>query len=304
MAARKKKQPARRAASKRVTRPRSAAKPTRTVKARQAAALTVAIAGFGAIGRAVARKLDEGIPGLRLVAVSARDLGRAKILVSGFKRKPAVVPLGKLAAMADIVVECLPASAFGEIAVPALEAGRTLVVITVGALLAHPGLADLAKRHGGRIVVPTGALIGLDAVRAAAEGEIQSVRMISRKPPRGLAGAPHLVENNIQVEGIDAPLKVFEGSAREAVRGFPANVNVAAALSLAGIGADRTTIEVWADPGIDRNTHSIEVEADSARFSMTIANVPSDENPRTGRITGLSVIAALRKLTAPLAIGT
>ncbi len=154
------------------------------------------------------------------------------------------------------------------------------------------------------MVVPTGALIGLDAVRAAAEGEIRSVRMISRKPPKGLAGAPHLVANNIVVEGINAPLKVFEGSARDAVRGFPANVNVAAALSLAGIGPDRTTIEVWADPGIDRNTHSIEVEADSARFSMTIANVPSVENPRTGKITALSVVAALRKLTAPLRIGT
>ena len=282
---------------------RAAAKSARSRPARRAD-LKVAIAGFGAIGRAVARKLDEGMPGLRLVAVAARDLDRARAQVAGFKRKPAVVTLARLPGMADIVVECPPASAFAEIALPALERGRILMVITVGALLAHPELPALAERHGGRIVVPTGALIGLDAVRAAAEGEIRSVRMISRKPPRGLAGAPHLVANRIEVEGIDAPLKVFEGSAREAVRGFPANVNVAAALSLAGIGPDRTTIEVWADPGIDRNTHSIEVEADSARFSMTIANVPSEENPRTGRITALSVVAALRKLTSPLAIGT
>jgi aspartate dehydrogenase len=273
-------------------------------KARAAPVLRVAIAGFGAIGKTVARKLDRGIPGLKLVAVAARDLDKARAALTGFKKKPAVVPLGKLPGLAEVIVECLPAAAFADIAIPALKRGRTLVVITVGALLKHPGLARLAARHGGRVVVPTGALIGLDAVRAAAEGEIRSVRMISRKPPKGLAGAPHLVANGIVVEGINAPLKVFEGSARDAVRGFPANVNVAAALSLAGIGADRTTIEVWADPGIDRNTHSIEVEADSARFSMTIANVPSEENPRTGKITALSVVAALRKLTAPLRIGT
>jgi aspartate dehydrogenase len=276
----------------------------RRPSARKPRVLKVAIAGFGAIGKTVARKLDQGIPGLRLAAVAARDLAKARAALAGFKKKPAVVALDKLPALADVIVECLPARAFADIAIPALKKGRTLVVITVGALLDHPGLGALAARHGGRIVVPTGALIGLDAVRAAAEGEIRAVRMISRKPPRGLVGAPHLIANNIAVEGIDAPKKVFEGSAREAVRGFPANVNVAAALSLAGIGPDRTTIEVWADPGIDRNTHSIEVEADSARFSMTIANVPSEENPRTGKITGLSVVAALRKLTAPLRIGT
>ena len=286
--------------------PGAALKPRPRARARRKAApvLRVAIAGFGAIGKVVALKLDEGIPGLRLVAVSARDLARARAAASTLKTNPAVVPLEKLPALADIVVECLPAAAFAAIAEPALKLGRTLVVITVGALLNHPHLPELALRHGGRIVVPTGALIGLDAVRAAAEGEIRSVRMISRKPPKGLAGAPHLVQNGIRVEGIAAPLKVFEGSARDAVLGFPANVNVAAALSLAGIGPDRTVIEVWADPGIDRNTHSIEVEADSARFSMTIANVPSEENPRTGKITALSVVAALRKLVSPLRIGT
>jgi aspartate dehydrogenase len=266
--------------------------------------LGVGIAGLGAIGRTVARKLAEGIPGLRLVAVCARDLERARGFARTLGRGVKVVPPETLAELADIVVECVPAAAFDRVARPALEHGRILVVITVGALLSRPDLPVLARRRGGRIVVPTGALIGLDAVRAAAEGEIRSVRMISRKPPKGLAGAPHLVENRIEVEGIDRPLKVFEGSARDAVRGFPANVNVAAALSLAGIGPDRTTIEIWADPGIDRNTHAIEVEADSARFAMTIANVPSEENPRTGKITALSVIAALRRLTSPLAIGT
>jgi aspartate dehydrogenase len=266
--------------------------------------LRVAVAGFGAIGQALARRLDTGIPGLTLAAVAARNVERVRAATAGFHKPPPVESLARLAEHADIVVECLPAAAFLEVAEPTLRAGRILVVASVGQLLAQPQLRELALRHGGRIVVPTGALIGLDAVVAAAEGEIRSVKMVTRKPPKGLAGAPHLVANRIDVERITTPTLVFSGSAREAVKGFPANVNVAAALSLAGIGPDRTTIEVWADPTLDRNKHTIEVEADSARFSMTIENVPSEENPRTGKITALSVIACLRKLVSPVSIGT
>jgi len=146
-------------------------------------------------------------------------------------------------------------------------------------------------------------LLGLDAVRAAGEGEIVSVRMITRKPPAGLEGAPYLVERGISLKDLKEPKKIFDGSARDGARGFPANVNVAAALSLAGIGPDRTRLEIWADPAIDRNTHRIEVDADTARFSMAIEGVPS-ENPRTGRIVPLSVIAALRGLVSEFKVGT
>src|SRR5262249_47559450 len=156
---------------------------------------------------------------------------------------------------------------------------------------------------GGQIIVPTGALLGLDAVAAAAEGTIHSVRMVTRKPPKGLAGAPYLVANGISVAGLSEAKRVFAGNAREAAAGFPANVNVVAALALAGIGPDRTMIEIWADPAVERNCHTIEVDADSAKFSLSIENIPS-ENPRTGRITALSVIAALRKLHAPIRVGT
>lgn len=266
--------------------------------------LKVAIAGFGAIGEVVARRLDQGMPGLALAAVASRNVERVRAATAGYRSPPPVESLARLAEVADIVIECLPAAAFMDVAEPTLRAGRTLMVASVGQLLAQPQLKDLAARHGGRIVVPTGALIGLDAVIAAAEGEIRSVTMVTRKPPKGLAGAPHLVANKIDVEGLTEPKLVFKGSAREAVKGFPANVNVAAALSLAGIGPDRTTIEVWADPGLDRNKHTITVESDSARFSMTIENVPSEANPRTGKITALSVVAALRKLASPLRIGT
>src|SRR5262249_7480983 len=162
--------------------------------------------------------------------------------------------------------------------------GKRVMVLSAGALLPRPELVDLARQGGGQIIVPTGALLGLDAVTAAAEGQIHTVRMVTRKPPRGLAGAPYLVANGISVEGLNAPKQIFAGSAREAAAGFPENVNVVAALALAGIGPDRTAIEIWADPALSRNCHTIEVESDSARFSFSIENVPS-ENPKTGRIT-------------------
>ena len=264
----------------------------------------VAVAGFGAIGKVVAQHLDRGIDGMELTAVSARDTARAEAAMAGFAHPVPVLPLSKLGDAADIVVECAPAAVLRDLAEPALAQGRTLIVLSCGALLDNFDLIDLARRQGGRILVPTGALLGLDAVQAAAVGEISRVQMITRKPPNGLAGAPYLVENGISVDRLNEPKRVFSGTAREAARGFPANVNVAAALALAGIGPDRTMIDIWADPGVDRNTHRIEVEADAARFSLEIANVPSLENPRTGRMTPLSVIALLRKLSNPLAIGT
>jgi aspartate dehydrogenase len=264
----------------------------------------IAIAGFGAIGKVVAQRLDRGIEGMALVAVAARDVARAKAAMVNFARPVPVLPLVRLWENADIVVECAPAAVLRELAEPALAQGRIVIVLSCGALLDNFDLVDLARRHGGRIHVPTGALLGLDAVIAAAESGIASVNMITRKPPEGLSGAPHLVANNIDVAGLTEPKRVFNGTAREAARGFPANVNVAAALALAGIGPDRTMVEIWADPSVTRNIHRIEVEAEAARFTMQIENVPSDENPRTGRLTPLSVIAALKKLTSSLAVGT
>ena len=209
--------------------------------------LTVAIGGLGAIGLDLARALDRGVPGLRLVAVSARDQARARANVAGFGAAPAVVELADLA-QADIVVEAAPAAVFEQIAAPAIAAGRIFVPSSVGALLPRMHLVEQAKASGARIVVPTGALLGLDAVRACAEGEVASISIESRKPPRGLVGAPYLEAHGIDVLAITTPTLVFEGNAFDAAAGFPANVNVAAALALAGIGPQRTTVRIWADP--------------------------------------------------------
>ncbi len=266
--------------------------------------LTIAIAGLGAIGLPVARRLDAGIPGLRLTAVSARDQAAARERVAGFAAPPAVVSLAELPGLADVVVECCPAAQFAALAEATIDAGKIFMPLSVGALLDRMDLVERAAAKGARILVPTGALAGLDAVRAAAVGVIHSARIVTRKPPGGLKGAPYLAQHNLDMDAVTTPTCIFKGSARDGARGFPANVNVAAALSLAGIGPDRTELEIWADPTVTRNTHRIEIDADSTRLTFTIEGIPSEENPRTGKLTPLSVIACLTGLVAPLKIGT
>jgi aspartate dehydrogenase len=263
----------------------------------------VSIAGLGAVGRELVRRLGAGIPGLTLSAVSAADHHKARRTLADLGVEVPVLALEELEPVSDLVVECVPAQFVVPLTESVLRAGKEIVVLSAGVLLGHWELVELAERHGGRIIVPTGALVGLDAVGAAAEDEVQSVKLTSRKPPRGLAGAPHLDRADVEAESITEPTLVFSGSAREAAEGFPANLNVAAALAMAGVGPERTRVEVWIDPTVTRNTHHIEVKAAAADLSLVIENVPS-ENPRTGRITALSVIRLLRKRGAALAVGT
>jgi len=263
----------------------------------------VAIAGLGAIGSAIARELDRGLDCLTLAAVASHSPEKHRDFLASLRSPPQIVPLDQLHSHADLVIEAAPAKLLRAIVEPFVSRGKSAIVLSAAALLQHEDLIDIARTSGGQLIVPTGALIGLDAVTAAAVGTIHSVRMITRKPVDGLRGAPFIVDNGIDIEGLSEPLKLFDGSAREAGKGFPANLNVAVALSLAGIGPDRTMVEIWADPSVSRNTHRIEVDSDSARFSMTIENIPSD-NPRTGLITPLSVIALLRKQGAALRVGT
>lgn len=265
--------------------------------------MRVGIAGLGATGREIAKRLLDGIPGLTLGAVSVRRPELLKPTLPQIGVSVPILPLDQLAEHCEIVVECLPAALFRSVAESAIDRARIFMPLSVGQLLTHDDLIARATKTGARILAPTGALIGLDAVRAAAEGEIYSVTMVTRKPPKGLVGAPYLTERGISLDGIASAVKVFDGTAREAARGFPANLNVAAALSLAGIGPDRTRVAIWADPDITRNMHRIDVDSDSACFSMSIENIPS-ENPKTGRITALSAIAALRGLVSNLKVGT
>lgn len=253
---------------------------------------------------AIVRALDAGIPGLELRAVSAKDRARALERLAGLRSRPSLVALRELAALADVVVECAPASVYDEVAAPAIEAGRTLVTLSSGALLSRDDLIERAKATGARIIVPSGGILGLDALEAAREGRIHSVALITRKPPRSLAGAPYVVERRIPVLELTSATLIFEGNAFEAARAFPANANVAATLSLAGIGPARTRVEIWAAPGLEANVQELRVRSDSADFDLELSSRPLPENPRTGSLTPKSAIATLRALTSPLRIGS
>ena len=256
----------------------------------------VGIVGMGVIGRAVARAIEAGLPGVALAGVTVRDPARA----TGY----AAVPLAELIERSDLIVEAATQAALREFGPAVLTAGRHLMVLSVGGLV---GVLDewarLAEKHGCRLLVPSGAIAGLDGVKGAREGAIASVTMETRKPPRGLAGAPGIVERRIDLDAIRGETLVFEGAAAEAVRAFPANVNVVAALSLAGIGPERTRIKVFAVPGLERNQHRVVIEGEFGRLVIEIENVPS-ENPRTGKLSYLSAIAMLRELGAPIRVGT
>ncbi len=266
--------------------------------------LRVGIGGLGAVGLPVAQWLDKGVEGLILQAVSAGDKERAKERVSAFQNPVSVVELGALAESVDVVVECVPPEFFLEIAEPAIRAGRIFMPLSVTSLLERMDLVDLARETGARIIVPTGALVGFDALRAAAMGDVESVSMVTRKPPAALKKAPFVIEQGIDLDNLKEAKLLFRGTAAEAARKFPANVNVAVALGFSGIGPEKTQYEIWADPEMTRNTHTIKVEASSASFEMTIAVVPSEENPATGKLVSLSVMETLRSLVTPFKVGT
>ena len=257
--------------------------------------LKIGIVGMGVIGRRVAEAVRRGIPGVTLAGVTVRKPETA----TGFD----ALPLDALIERSDLIVEAATQSALREFGPGVLGAGKHLMVLSVGALV---GVLDdwarLAEKHGCRILVPSGAIAGLDGVKGAREGAITAVTMETRKPPRGLAGAPFIEQQRIDLDAITTETMIFEGPATEAVRAFPANVNVVAALSLAGIGPERTRIKLYAVPGQARNQHRITVEGEFGTLRIEVENVPS-ENPRTGRLSYLSAIAMLRELGAAVQIG-
>jgi aspartate dehydrogenase len=265
--------------------------------------LTVGVVGLGAIGRRVCQALDAGVPGLRLAAATARTRDKAEAFLKSLGAPVSFLSLDDLVGACDVVVEASTQAHLQEIAPRALGASRDLVVLSCGALLGRADWVALAEANGCRILVPSGAIGGLDAVKGGAVGPITSVTMESRKAPAGWAGAPWVVQHKIDLDTIREETLIFEGPATAACPAFPANVNVLAALSLAGIGPERTTTRIYAVPGLARNTHRISVEGEFGSLVVEVRNVPS-ENPRTGRLSYLSTIALLRDLGATLRVGT
>jgi aspartate dehydrogenase len=248
--------------------------------------------------------IDQGEVSVALAAVTTRQPERARAFLRELRQPPALLSLEEVVACCDIVIEAATQEALEAIAPCTLQRGKDLMVLSVGALLEHDDWLALAQRTGSRIHVPSGAIVGLDGVKGAAIGAITSITMTTRKPPQGLAGAPFVVAHQLALEALTQETVIFEGSAREACRGFPANVNISAALSLAGIGPDRTRIRIIADPRGTRNVHDIEVVGEFGCFSIHLENIPSDTNPRTGKLSYLSALAMLKELTTVLKVGT
>lgn len=256
--------------------------------------LKVGVVGCGAIGKEICRALDEGRIEARLQAVCDVDEGAAQRLAQSLSTRPRIASLDELLSMVDILVEAANAKALKEILFKAMGAGKDILVMSVGGLLDLPDVFEKARKAGCRIHIPSGAIAGLDGVRSAKVGQIRSARLTTRKPPRGLAGAPYVLGHAIDLESIKEERILFEGPAREAVKGFPANVNVAAALSLAGIGPDETVVRIIADPKSELNVHEIEVQGEFGRLFTRTENVPSPTNPKTSYLACLSAIATLK----------
>ena len=268
--------------------------------------IALGLAGFGNVGRDLAARIAGGaLPDVDLVAASARDLDKARAAAREIAPALRIVPLAELPALVDVVVECATADSFPEIARIVLEAGRYLIAVSAGGVPNCPDMMALAERHGGRVRIASGALPGLDILRCAREGTIRSVKLTSRIKPGSMAHERYVLDRGFDFERHPpvAAVKIFEGTAGAAAAAFPRHFNVAVALSLGGIGFERTAVEVWVDPDIGGAIHNVEVDAEDIGLTMISRNRPS-ANPRTSRIVAPSILAALRSLTAPVLVGS
>ena len=266
-------------------------------------AQSIGIVGCGAIGQALLREGDAGRMPVPFSGVNSRTESRAREFLDTLESPPPYLDRGELIDRSTLLVETAGGHVVPELAQEVFSAGKDLMVISIGALLEHPEIIEQARSQKCRLLCPSGAIAGLDGIKSACAGRVDRVTMISRKPPNALEGAPYLVEREISLEGLEEEFEVFSDTAMEACRGFPANLNVSAAVSLAGLGPERTQVRIVAVPGLERNCHDIEVEGEFGYLSLHIENVPS-ENPRTGKLTALSIIRSLRDAFDPVSIGT
>ena len=263
---------------------------------------SIGIVGCGAIGKALLAAVEDGELAIKVAGVTSRTEKSAREFLAAFRNPPPYVSLSELIGASDLIVEAAGGAVVASLADEVFGAGKDLMVISVGALLDHPEIMEKSRRTGCRLYCPSGAIAGLDGIKSASVGAIKHVTHTTRKPPNGLEGAPYLLERGISLLDLREEKEIFSGSAREACRGFPANVNVTAAVSLAGIGPDQTRVRILAVPGLPRNCHDIDVEGEFGLLHVHIENVPS-ENPKTGKLTALSIIRAVQDVIDPVRIG-
>ncbi len=270
--------------------------------------LNIGIIGCGTIGVSICKAVDEGTIDAHVRAIYDRHKEHVKNMETSLEHlQPELMEPAKMFEHIDLLVECASQQAVSEIIPAALRAKCDVMIMSVGAFADHElynEIRDIAKENDCKVYLPSGAIVGLDGIRSASVEEIYSVTLTTEKPPSGLAGAPYIVQNDIDIDNIKNKTLLFEGSASEAVKLFPANVNVAATLSIAGIGFEKTNVRIIANPELTRNIHEINVKGAFGEFNSKVENVPSPTNPRSSFLAPLSAIATLKKITDPFQVGT
>lgn len=271
--------------------------------------LRVALLGGGTIGRLVLEQARRGrLPGIEFVGIGGRGpQSRAAVLARESSIAYAPDRAALVALKPEVVIEAASHDAVREHLVHFLERGISVVVLSAGALAddaLRKAAEAAAEKSGALFFVPSGGIGGLDALKTACLAGVTEVSIQVAKPPAAWKGIPYVESRRITLDGLEAPLTLFEGTAREGVPHFPQNVNIAAVLALAGIGMDDTRLKVVADPKLKLNTHTIRVAGNSGQFTIILENVPSPENPKTSWLACYSAIAALRSLRERFRYGT
>ncbi len=266
--------------------------------------MQLGLIGCGSIGSTLARFLQVE-PGVAEIIIWDRAHTRARELARTMDKVTYVPSFGAMLEEVEVVVEAASQGALRSRGPAVLEAGRELIVMSVGALAEPATLRALkraARKGGSRFHVPSGAIAGLDGLKSAQVGNLRRVELETRKPPRMFEGTE--AWEGGALARIRKPRTIFDGTAAEACRHFPQNVNVAATLGLAGLGAEGTRVRIVADPDAERNTHTITVAGDFGRMRVEVENLPSLRNPRTSHLAALSAVATVRGLLSEFKLGT
>ena len=265
----------------------------------------IGIIGCGTIGSEIARAVHNKFGDVaELSALSDDQRAKGMQLVKELGLNIPVCLPDEVIELSDMVVEAANASVAKSIASAALVQNKYVLIMSVGGLIDAPEVFQLTRESGGRLYIPSGEIAGLDAVKAAAEGEIEMVRLTTKGPPGALAGSPYVEENAIDLKAIKSEKVVFEGSVVAAVKGFPRIINVSAALSFAGIGPEKTRVRVIASPELTEIVYEIEVEGSFGKMLTRTVNVPSTTSPNTNYLAVLSAVAMLRRILYALKVGT
>lgn len=257
----------------------------------------IGIIGCGAIGSQIAEYISKNLSDkAKVTAVSDIDSHKVKELSGRIKPEPLAVTIDELISKSDLIVEAASCDISGEVAEKADALKKDVLIMSTGGLLKKPLLIEKINSSHSRIHIPSGAICGLDGLQSAMIGAVKSVTLTTRKPLKGLAGSLYLKEKNIDIEKIDKETLLYSGSARDAIRYFPQNINVAVTLSICGIGPDRTNVKIFTSPEYTKNTHEIEVDGEFGRLWTKTENAPSKNNPKTSQLAVFSAIAKLKEI--------